>query len=216
MATSGKAVTKAGNAALTDGSPAALEKFLTTDQFTARLEDMRVEASKLLMLAGPEVQKYANRALSGTEAEVSSRVPGGVPVRTRGICRSRRSPVRHDGQGRKSPGDADQKVAVLGFGGPQRPNRHHALFLVGGHREGAGVRRGREHGGQAEGDTLGLRAAALAGPGVGVRPYPLRAVRPQLQHPVVDVGHPVREAPARTGVPGSGEPHRAPGTTGAT
>ena len=70
MATSGKAVTKAGNAALTDGSPAALEKFLTTDQFTARLEDMRVEASKLLMLAGPEVQKYANRALSGTEAEV--------------------------------------------------------------------------------------------------------------------------------------------------
>ncbi|WP_406398163.1 ALF repeat-containing protein [Streptomyces sp. NBC_00879] len=33
MATSGKAVTKAGNAALTDGSPAALEKFLTTDQF---------------------------------------------------------------------------------------------------------------------------------------------------------------------------------------
>ena len=96
----GNAEARAGNAALNDGSQAALETFLTDGQYTARLEDMRVGTSKLMMQAGPEVQKYATRALSGTEADVlwfthaaevhrplpgnQLAVPGKYPVRVDG------------------------------------------------------------------------------------------------------------------------------------
>ncbi|MYV92678.1 ALF repeat-containing protein, partial [Streptomyces sp. SID1034] len=65
IATGGKAVARDGNAALTAGTQKALADFLTQGQYTARLEDMRFEVSQLSVQAGPEVRKYASRALDG-------------------------------------------------------------------------------------------------------------------------------------------------------
>ncbi|MGW0538337.1 hypothetical protein [Streptomyces sp. NPDC003032] len=70
VSNSGKAVQRAGSAAMTEGNRKALEVFLTDEQFSADAEDMRVEVTKLLTSAGPEVTKYANRALSGTDEDV--------------------------------------------------------------------------------------------------------------------------------------------------
>ncbi|MFZ3544264.1 hypothetical protein ACODT3_01545 [Streptomyces sp. 4.24] len=70
MAVGGKAVNREGNTALNNGSQSALESFLGDREYTARVEDMRVDASKLSFQAGPEVQKYASRALSGSDKDL--------------------------------------------------------------------------------------------------------------------------------------------------
>lgn len=70
MATGARAVRREGSAALDAGDQAALERFLIEGQYTARLEDMRFEVARLLVKAGPELRKYASRALSGTGRDV--------------------------------------------------------------------------------------------------------------------------------------------------
>ncbi|MER6044291.1 ALF repeat-containing protein, partial [Streptomyces sp. NPDC001856] len=64
--TGGKAVVREANAALDAGTEQALVGFLTDKQYDARLEDTRVQISAMMVSGGPEVRKYADRALSGT------------------------------------------------------------------------------------------------------------------------------------------------------
>ncbi|MFC8216426.1 ALF repeat-containing protein, partial [Streptomyces sp. NPDC057296] len=68
--TGDKAVRREASAALDAGTQAALETFLTDGQYDARLEDARVQVSSMLFQGGPEVRKYADRALSGTANDV--------------------------------------------------------------------------------------------------------------------------------------------------
>ncbi|MDQ0760572.1 ALF repeat-containing protein [Streptomyces canus] len=68
--TGDKAVQRDATAALNAGTQPSLFTFLTDTQYNARLEDARVHVSAMLTQAGPEVQKYAERALSGTASDV--------------------------------------------------------------------------------------------------------------------------------------------------
>lgn len=70
MGTGGKAITRDGTAALNAGERKALEDFLVEGQYEARLEDMRVLIAGMLAKSGPEVRKYAGRALGGSAADV--------------------------------------------------------------------------------------------------------------------------------------------------
>jgi hypothetical protein len=69
-ATGDRAVQRDATAALNTGTQPTLITFLTDKQYDARLEDARVQVSAMLTQAGPEVQKYADRALSGTASDV--------------------------------------------------------------------------------------------------------------------------------------------------
>ncbi|WP_208647980.1 ALF repeat-containing protein [Streptomyces tirandamycinicus] len=68
--TGDRAVRRAATAALTAGTEQSLIAFLTDTQYDARLEDTRVQVATMLTQAGPEVQKYADRALSGSASDV--------------------------------------------------------------------------------------------------------------------------------------------------
>ncbi|WP_432072057.1 ALF repeat-containing protein [Streptomyces wuyuanensis] len=68
--TGDRAVRRAATAALTAGTEQSLIAFLTDTQYDARLEDARAQVATMLTQAGPEVQKYADRALSGTASDV--------------------------------------------------------------------------------------------------------------------------------------------------
>lgn len=69
VATGDKAVQRDATAALNNGTQPTLITFLTDTQYDARLEDARVQVSAMLTQAGPEVQKYADRALGGTASD---------------------------------------------------------------------------------------------------------------------------------------------------
>ncbi|MGK3940560.1 ALF repeat-containing protein [Streptomyces caeruleatus] len=68
-ATGDKAVQRDATAALNNGTQPTLITFLTDTQYDARLEDAWVQVSAMLTQAGPEVQKYADRALGGTASD---------------------------------------------------------------------------------------------------------------------------------------------------
>lgn len=69
-ATGDRAVQREATDALNADTQPALTAFLTDAQYDARLEDARVQVTAMMMQAGPEVQKYADRALSGTASDV--------------------------------------------------------------------------------------------------------------------------------------------------
>ncbi|MFC9426535.1 ALF repeat-containing protein, partial [Streptomyces sp. NPDC056987] len=69
-ATGDKAVQRDASTALDAGTRKALENFLSQGQFTSRLEDARVQVTAMLLKSGPEVRKYADRALSGGGTEI--------------------------------------------------------------------------------------------------------------------------------------------------
>lgn len=68
--TGGKGVRREASAALDAGTRQALETFLTDGQYDAALEDARVQVSAMLISTGPEVRKYADRALIGTAPDI--------------------------------------------------------------------------------------------------------------------------------------------------
>lgn len=66
----GRAVKREGTAALDAGTDQALERFIIEGRWKADEEDMRVESAKIMFGAGPEVTKYADRAMKGTDADL--------------------------------------------------------------------------------------------------------------------------------------------------
>ncbi len=68
--TGGKGVRREASAALDTNTQQALEDFLVEGQYTGALEDAQVQVAAMMVGAGPEVKKYADRALSGTASDV--------------------------------------------------------------------------------------------------------------------------------------------------